>query len=202
MGLTGGIGSGKSTVANLFADAGIVVVDADEVARQVVAVGEPALAQIVSHFGTELLTADGQLNRSLLRQRVFSDSTDKQWLNALLHPLIRQRMQQQLAKAQSDYAILMAPLLLENQLDQTVDQVLVVDVTEAQQLSRTMSRDQNDASLVQAIMASQCSRAQRLSRADQIVDNSGSPADLAAQVATLHQQYLLLAKEKLAKAST
>lgn len=202
VGLTGGIGSGKSTVAQLFAEYGIVVVDADQVARAVVAPGEPALAEIVRHFGNDILNADGELNRALLRQRIFSDDADKHWLNALLHPLIRARMQQQLTAASSPYAILMAPLLLENQLDQRVDQVLVVDISEQLQISRTMARDQNDPALVQAIMASQCSRQQRLSKASQIVDNHGSPADLPAQVAALHQLYLQLAKEKLANAAT
>ncbi len=202
VGLTGGIGSGKSTVARLFAGLGIYVVDADEAARQVVAPGQPALAAIFEHFGPAVQTADHALDRAALRALIFNNDTEKAWLNQLLHPLIRQLMFSQLQSATSAYAILMAPLLLENQLDQQVDQVLVVDVTEAQQIERTMQRDQNEAQLVQAIMAAQCSRAERLRRANQIISNQGDAAELVEQVATLHQQYLRLAKEKLAKSAT
>lgn len=202
VGLTGGIGSGKSTVARLFAELGICVVDADESARLVVAPGQPALAAIFAHFGPAVQAADQSLDRAALRALIFHNDTEKTWLNQLLHPLIRQQMFGQLQAATSAYAILMAPLLLENQLDQQVDQVLVVDVSEDQQINRTMRRDQNDAKLVQAIMAAQCSRAERLQRADQLISNQGEPADLVAQVNQLHLLYLQLAKEKLAKSTT
>jgi len=202
VGLTGGIGSGKSTVAQHFADLGITVVDADVAARQVVAPGQPALQQIIDHFGSQVRAADQSLDRSALRQIIFQDPAQKAWLNQLLHPLIRQQMFAQLQAARSVYAILMAPLLLENQLDQYVDQVLVVDVSEAVQLARTMARDQNDASLVQAIMAAQCSRSERLQRANQVIDNQADPAQLSAQVAQLDQLYQRLAKEKLVKSTT
>lgn len=202
VGLTGGIGSGKSTVAQHFADLGITVVDADVAARQVVAPGQPALQQIIDHFGSQVRAADQSLDRSALRQIIFQDPAQKAWLNQLLHPLIRQQMFAQLQAARSVYAILMAPLLLENQLDQYVDQVLVVDVSEAVQLARTMARDQNDASLVQAIMAAQCSRSERLQRANQVIDNQADPTQLSAQVVQLDQLYQRLAKEKLVKSTT
>lgn len=202
VGLTGGIGSGKSTVARLFSGFGICVVDADEAARQVVAPGQPALTAIFEHFGPTVQASDFSLDRAALRALIFNNDSEKAWLNQLLHPLIRQQMFAQLQTASSPYAILMAPLLLENQLDQQVDQVLVVDVSEAQQIERTMQRDQNDAKLVQAIMASQCNRTERLRRANQIISNQGAASELAEQVDQLHQLYLQLAKEKLAKSTT
>lgn len=202
VGLTGGIGSGKSTVASAFAALGITVVDADMVAREVVAPGSAALAQISAFFGPQVLCADGQLDRARLRAIVFTDSAAKDWLNQLLHPHIRQQMLQQLDSAASPYCLLVAPLLLENQLDRLVDVVLVVDVSPETQVNRTMQRDQNSAELVQAIMAAQCSRADRLTAADYVIDNEAPPAMLADKVAKLHQVFLQLAEEKLAKSLT
>lgn len=202
VGLTGGIGSGKTTVANLFAALGIALVDADIVARQVVAPGQPALAAIVSQFGPQILRADGQLHRALLRQLIFSDVEAKRWLDQLLHPLIREHMLQQLQQASSPYVLLVAPLLIENGLTPFVDQLLVVDVTPATQLQRTSNRDQVSEQQVTAIMASQCSRASRLELADQIINNDGDAATLPEKVAQLHQIYLTMAAEKLAKSLT
>lgn len=202
VGLTGGIGSGKTTVANVFAALGIAVVDADIVARDVVAAGTDALAQISTHFGPQVLTADGQLDRAKLRQIVFADANAKDWLNQLLHPRIRQQMLQQLDSAASPYCLLVAPLLLENQLDRLVDVVLVVDVAPETQVNRTMQRDQNSAELVKSIMAAQCNRAERLAAADYVINNDAPPAMLAGEVAKLHQVFLQLAEEKLAKSLT
>ena len=202
VGLTGGIGSGKSTVAAAFAGLGIAIVDADIVARAVVAPGSDALAQISGHFGAQVLSADGQLDRARLREIVFADSTAKNWLNQLLHPRIRQQMLAQLDSAASPYSILVAPLLLENQLNLLVDVVLVVDVSPETQLSRTMQRDNNSAELVQSIMAAQCSRAERLAAADYVINNEAPPAMLAGEVAKLHRVFLQLAEEKLAKSLT
>lgn len=202
VGLTGGIGSGKSTVAAAFAELGISLVDADIVAREVVAPGSDTLAQISAHFGPQVISADGQLDRARLRQIVFADTAAKHWLNQLLHPQIRQQMLQQLDNAASPYSILVAPLLLENQLNLLVDVVLVVDVAPETQLSRTMQRDKNSAELVQSIMAAQCSRAERLTAADYVIDNEAPPALLAGEVAKLHRTFLQLAEEKLAKSLT
>ena len=202
VGLTGGIGSGKSTVAAAFAGLGIAIVDADIVARAVVAPGSDALAQISGHFGAQVLSADGQLDRARLREIVFADSTAKNWLNQLLHPRIRQQMLAQLDNAASPYSILVAPLLLENQLNLLVDVVLVVDVSPETQLSRTMQRDNNSAELVQSIMAAQCSRAERLAAADYVINNEAPPAMLAGEIAKLHRVFLQLAEEKLAKSLT
>lgn len=202
VGLTGGIGSGKTTVANLFAAHGIVLVDADIVAREVVAPGQPALAAIAAHFGHQILTVDGQLNRPALRSQVFSDAKAKAWLDQLLHPLIRQQLLQQLQQAQSPYVLLVAPLLIENGLTAVVDQLLVVDVDPQLQLQRTVQRDQVSSDQVAAIMASQCQRSQRLQLADQIISNETDVAALTGKVASLHQLYLDMAAEKLAKSPT
>ncbi len=202
VGLTGGIGSGKTTVANLFAALGIALVDADIVAREVVAPGQPALAAIESHFGQQVLTADGQLDRAALRSLVFSDASAKAWLNQLLHPQIRQQLLQQLQQAQSPYVLLVAPLLIENGLTAVVDQVLVVDVDPDLQLQRTVQRDHVSRDQVVAIMASQCQRSLRLQSADQIISNETDVAALTDKVAILHQLYLDMAAEKLAKSPT
>ncbi|MFN6263936.1 MAG: dephospho-CoA kinase [Chromatiaceae bacterium] len=202
VGLTGGIGSGKSTVAAEFVRLGIQQVDADIVARQVVEPGTAALEAIVQQFGEAIRNSDGQLDRSRLRQIVFNDETAKNWLNQLLHPLIRQEMLRQLADATSPYVLLVAPLLLENKLDQLVDTVLVVDVSEQTQINRTSVRDGSSESLVQSIMAAQCSREERLARANQVISNEGSSEYLPAKVAELHRIFLRMAEEKLAKSLT
>lgn len=201
VGLTGGIGSGKTTVANLFHELGIQSVDADLVAREVVMPGEPALETIVQHFGSSILQPDGQLDRAALRSRIFTHDAEKLWLNQLLHPLIRQRMLQQLAACTSDYALLIAPLLLENKLQIFTDRVLVIDVPEELQLSRTMQRDQVPVEQVQNILNSQISRSERLRLADDVLLNTVPVVELQAQIQSLHRRYQQFAKEKLAKSS-
>jgi dephospho-CoA kinase len=195
VGLTGGIGSGKSAASDFFEQQGIRVVDADVVAREVVEPGEAALNKIQEHFGNEVISADGQLNRAALRQIIFNKPEAKSWLESLLHPLIRQRMEQQLASAESPYAILSAPLLLEGELHHRCDRVLVIDIPEALQIERSCDRDQVSVSQIQAIIGSQISREHRLQKADDVIDNSGSLEDLQQQVEALHQQYLNYAKQ-------
>ncbi|MBU1620647.1 MAG: dephospho-CoA kinase [Gammaproteobacteria bacterium] len=202
VGLTGGIGSGKTTVANLFHELAVQSVDADLVARDVVMPGEAALIAITEHFGQSILQQDGQLDRAALRARIFADETEKQWLNQLLHPLIRQRLLQQLAACTSDYALLIAPLLLENKLQTYTDRVLVVDVPQELQLSRTMQRDQVPAEQVQSILNSQITRSERLQLADDVLLNTVPLSQLQAQILHLNQRYQQFAKEKLAKSST
>jgi len=195
IGLTGGIGSGKSTVANEFKALGVEVVDADLVAREVVAPGQPALAVIELYFGKEVIDESGGLNRAMLRQIIFSSDQKKQWLNNLLHPLIREALLAQLAQAESQYVILEAPLLLENKLTQYTDFTLVVDVPETLQIERAMQRDNNSRSQIQAIIDAQISRSERRQQADYIIDNSKS--DLVAlkeQVKMLHLQFLSIQK--------
>lgn len=193
VGLTGGIGSGKTTVADQFAARGVALVDTDRIAREVVLPGEPALQRIADHFGAEVIQPDGSLDRGRLRSLVFSQPAERRWLEALLHPLIRQRTVAQLADCQSTYALLVSPLLLETDQHRLVQHVLVIDLPEALQLSRTQQRDRNSEAQVRAIIASQISRQQRLQRADSILDNSLPLATLAQRVEQLHHQFLRLA---------
>lgn len=190
VGVTGGIGSGKTTVTNEFQKLGIEVIDADVIAREVVEPGSEALEHIQARFGNDVLHTDGSLNRAWLREAIFSHPDDKAWLNQLLHPRIRTRIESQLNAAESPYAILSAPLLLENQLTYLTDRVLVVDVAEQTQIERTMQRDNNNQAQVQAIMDAQMSRQQRCAAADDIVNNDGTLDDVYDQVQKLHQTYL------------
>jgi dephospho-CoA kinase len=198
VGVTGGIGSGKTAVTNAFAALGIGIVDADIAARIVVEPGTPALADISRHFGGEVLKADGSLDRAGLRRIIFSDPEQKRWLEQLLHPLIGAEIRQQLESANGPYAIFVSPLLIEAGQRRFCDRILVVDVPEALQLQRTMARDSNDADQVRRIIASQASRSQRLDSADDVIENTGTLAQLEAAVAGLHEQYLTLAKRKKA----
>ncbi|MEC4728390.1 dephospho-CoA kinase [Shewanella sp. D64] len=192
IGLTGGIGSGKTTVANIFAELGIELVDADVVAREVVAKGTYGLAQIVERFGDEILNSDASLNRAQLRQRIFSEPTDREWLNALLHPIIRTEMLIQLDKTNSPYTILIAPLLFENGLDRLVNRTLLIDISPEQQRNRTMFRDSVPAIQVQRIIDSQASREDKLSKADDVIDNHGEISALRSKIIALHNNYLKL----------
>ncbi|GHE95066.1 dephospho-CoA kinase [Thalassotalea profundi] len=195
VGLSGGIGSGKTTVSDLFQRSGISVVDADIIARNVVKKGSDALTLIVNHFGQEYLTQESELDRAKLRTRIFSNESDKTWLNNLLHPLIRQQIIAALKQAPSEYCLLVAPLLLENQLEKLVDRVLIVDVNEATQIQRTLLRDSSNESEIQAIINSQISRKLRLQAADDIINNDNVSFDeLAESVAKLHQKYLKMSQ--------
>ncbi len=195
--ITGGIGSGKTTVANQFAALGIEVVDADLIAREVVAPGTPALAAITSHFGPEILTEQGLLDRRVLRERIFSDQAAKSWLNALLHPIIRSEMLRQCAAVSSPYCLLVVPLLVENRLTELADRVLVIDVDEATQIERTCHRDGVSREQAQAILASQASRSERLAMADDVLDNqSGTTETIRARILALHETYLAFASQQ------
>ena len=193
IGLTGGIGCGKSTVTALFSQLGIDIVDADIVAREVVQPGSACLAAIAEYFGPTMLLRNGELNRASLREQVFSDNKAKLWLEQLLHPAIRQQLLQQLAACTSPYAILVAPLLLENALDKYTQRILVIDLPQSLQLQRTLKRDAVSEHQIQAIMASQLSREARLARADDIIHNDADVDALPPQVDQLHQRYLKLA---------
>lgn len=194
VGLTGGIGSGKTAVSDRFAELGITVVDADVCARVVVEPGRPALAQIVDHFGPEVLQADGSLDRARLRQVVFTNEAERKWLERLLHPLIFDEMWSQLQAATSPYAILVSPLLVEAGQNAICQRILVVDVPEDVQLARTMARDANSAEQVKAIMASQASRDARLAKADDVIVNDSDLLMLKQRVDEIHHQYLALAE--------
>ncbi len=195
VGLTGGIGSGKSAVSARFEELGIAVVDADQASRTVVQPGQPALAAIAEHFGAGILDAGGALDRAQLRQRIFADPAERQWLETLLHPRIAIEIFRGLQEATSPYALLVSPLLLEARQDTLANRVLVVDVEESTQLSRTMARDSNSEQQVRAIIAAQIGRKERLARADDLIRNEGSLAELHAGVDALHRRYLGLAAE-------
>lgn len=193
VGLSGGIGSGKTTVSNMFAKLGVEIIDADVIARQVVEPNGPALGAIVDKFGPQVLDQNGNLDRRKLRDIVFSQGEAKDWLNTLLHPLIRQQMEQQTRQAKSVYCMLSVPLLVENQSYQNVDRVLIVDVPENLQLSRSINRDAASEKQINAIMASQATRQQRLEVADDVIDNSADEETLLTQVYQLHQRYVQMA---------
>tara|TARA_B100000700_G_scaffold127920_1_gene143169 strand:- start:6452 stop:7057 length:606 start_codon:yes stop_codon:yes gene_type:complete len=196
LGLTGGIGSGKSAASNYIAEQGIAIVDADVIAREVVAPGTEGLAHIISHFGDAIVDESGALIRSKLRHRVFENPDDKAWINQLLHPLIREQIIAQLEQAQSAYVVLVAPLLLENGLDALCDRVLVIDVDKDTQLARTQQRDSVSKQQVEAIIAAQIDRPTRLKKADDVVSNQGDLRDLYQQLDRLHAHYLELAAQK------
>jgi len=197
IGLTGGIASGKTTVSDQFAALGIDVIDADIIAREVVEKGSPGLRAIVEKFGSDILNDEQALDRQKLRKLVFSDSERKDWLNALLHPLIREQMQVQTSKASSPYCILSVPLLIENKLNQSVDRTLVVDVDESTQLNRAIARDSSEQHIIEGIMASQASRAERLAAADDVISNNRDVPWLQTQVNDLHQMYLNIVNKNL-----
>lgn len=192
-GLTGGIGSGKSTVARLFGEFGAHWVDADDVAREVVEPGTPALAEIAQHFGEEILTAEGALDRAQLRAIVFQETEERAWLEALLHPIIREELIRQLnpENYQLPYVLLVSPLLLETDQHELVDRIIVIDVPRDVQLERTMARDTNSREQVERIIAAQMSREDRLARADEVIDNDRPLDDVTRQVRELHERLLV-----------
>jgi len=194
IGLTGGIGCGKTAVTERFAELRVPVIDADRVAREVVEPGEPALEKIRLQFGDELLQSDGSLKRDRLRELIFSDEQARLELEAILHPLIRQRMRDRLKILKADYAILAIPLLLETGQGETVDRILVVDCPEETQIRRVCSRDGISGERVRMILSTQSSRSERLAAADDVIDNSGTLTELAPQIRALHQDYLTLSR--------
>lgn len=199
VGVTGGIASGKSTVARAFAAHGIPWVDADDVAREVVEPGEPALADIAERFGPRVLLADGSLNRRALREIVFADEAERRWLEGVTHPRIRQRILAHLARLEAEgapYVLLVSPLLFESGQSELVDRCLVIDVPESLQIERTAARDDVDEAQARAIVAAQIPRSERLARADDVIDNTGGEDDLAAQVAEWDRRYRQMAAER------
>ncbi len=195
VGLTGGIGSGKSAVANLFAAHGVAVVDTDVIAHELTGAHGAAMPAIAAQFGDSLLGPDGRLNRAAMRQLVFSDASAKSRLEAILHPLIRRESEQRCQSAQSPYVLLVVPLLLESgAYRQYVKRILVVDCAETTQIARVMARSGLDAEEVRAIMETQASRALRCAAADDVVVNEADLASLSAQVDDLHRRYLEMAE--------
>lgn len=194
VGLTGGIGSGKTAASNWFCAQGISIVDADVVSRQVVEPGTAALAAIRDHFGADVMLGDGSLDRAALRVKVFNNADERRWLEQLLHPLIAQEILRQLQQATSPYAMLVSPLLFETGQKNFVARTLLIDVPEAVQLARTAERDKVRESQVQAIIAAQMSRENRIAKADDIAVNDSSLSALHEKLAALHARYLALAQ--------
>ena len=187
VGLTGGIGSGKTAAADYFAELGIDVVDADLASRAVVEPGKPALTKISEHFGPDILLSDGTIDRAKLRSLVFADNSERKWLQSLLHPLISDHLQAQIAASTSPYCLLVNPLLLESGQGHWCDEIVVVDVSETVQIERTMARDDNSRSQVESIMAAQMTREARLEKASKVITNDQDLGSLYEQVETLHR---------------
>lgn len=188
--LSGGIASGKSTIANLFAQLGVPIIDADVIARQVVQIGTEAYKLIVKHFSQEILLPNNELDRSQLREIIFNNDHERLWLNNLLHPIIQEQTRIQIAQQIAAYVIWVVPLLVENNLHNFADRVLMVDTPEQLQLERLIQRDNIDKSLAQKMISSQISSKKRLTYADDIIVNNGDLTSLTAQVNKLHQRYL------------
>lgn len=194
VGLTGGIGSGKSTVAALFRNLGVTVIDADDISRELTAPGGAALPSLREAFGPSVFHSDGTLNRAALRQRVFTAPAERRKLERILHPMIYAEMEKRATRAASPYIVLCVPLLLETARREWVDRILVIDVSPEVQRERIRRRDGMDSALVGKILASQISREARLEHADNIINNDNGWDDLSRQVEQIHQRYLELAK--------
>ncbi len=196
IGLTGGIGSGKTTVANLFAEYGITLVDADVLSRTVVEPHSEGWHAIVQRWGNGILLRDKHLDRAAIRTKVFGNSDEKQWLENTLHPLIREAAKHALAASQSPYALWIVPLMIETKWNDLCDRLLVVDVPESLQIARTCARDNNPPAQIERILQSQASRTERNQHADDILLNDGNISTLKETVAKLHQNYLILASQR------
>lgn len=193
--LTGGIGSGKSVITNFFRDLGVAIIDADIISRELVSTGSPALQSIVLRYGKGILTAQNTLDRLRLRRIIFQYSTEREWLNDLLHPLIYEKIQQtRLQMEDVPYVLIVIPLMIESGLDYQVNRILVVDALESIQLERISQRDKAKIKQVKDILSTQASREERITIADDIISNNDSLDDLLAKVLKLHNQYLKLAR--------
>ena len=195
VGLTGGIASGKSTIANFFADLGVPVIDTDVVAREVVAPGMPALDEIRAAFGDAVFTEDGNLDRQAMRNIVFDDASKRKTLESILHPRIRDESYRQAAEAEGDYVLIVVPLLYESPMKEQMDRILVVDCDEESQIDRLMARDGESREQARRIMATQASRDERLSIADDVIGNDGDLETAETAVQRLHESYLELARQ-------
>lgn len=193
IGLTGGIGSGKSTVAALFAKLGVPIIDADVIAHSLTEPHKPAWEKIKTHFGDPILKADKRLDRQKLRALIFNHPPQRRWLEQLLHPLIKQEIEQALNKLHTLYCIVVIPLLIETGPYPFIKRILVVDTTEEKQIRRLKTRDRSEAPDLQKIIGSQASRKERLAAAQEVIHNTGSLMDLQIQVDHLHQFYLSIA---------
>ena len=202
VGLTGGIASGKTTVAELFAALGVPVIDTDLIAREVVEPGSPQLREITAHFGTQMLTAGGTLDRPALRTRIFSDAAERRWLEALMHPAIRNLTDARSDSAIGPYVMVAIPLLVETDGAARFDRILVVDCEPERQLARLMSRDGVTRDEAQRALAAQAPRAARLAVADDVIHNDNDAGDLRDQVEKLHREYVSASRTQAERAGT
>jgi dephospho-CoA kinase len=192
IGLTGGIGCGKSTAARLFSQLGVPVLDADQIAHQLVTIGQPALQQITRAFGVDIINPDGSLNRAKLREQIFAEPSQKATLEAILHPLVYQTLRAETAKLNTPYCLICIPLLFETGITDFIDRIVVIDCPVATQIARVKSRDRLSDAHIQAVIASQVSREFRIAHTDDLVDNSDNNDRLAEQIKKLHNLYLSL----------
>ena len=190
IGLTGGIGSGKSVASDKFASLGITVVDADEASRTVVEPGKPALKEIEDHFGTEVIEKNRTLNRAKLREIIASDVNERKWLESVLHPRIGEQIAKEISESKSPYTLFVAPLLLETNSQEMCSRVIVVDVPKEVQVKRTAQRDQVSSGQVEKLVSAQMKREARLERADDVLSNTGTIEELEQKVEELHEKYL------------
>ena len=193
VGLTGGIGSGKTIASDRFEELGVKVVDADIASRVVVEIGKPALSSIEGEFGSDVISNDGALNRAKIREIIFKDDEAKSWLESLLHPLIGQHILDEIASATSRYVILVSPLLFETTQFQMCNRTLLIDVPKDIQILRTAKRDKVPESQVEKIIASQMDREQKIGKADDVIVNDGEIGDLISKIDKIHQRYIELA---------
>ena len=196
VGLTGGIGSGKTTISHFFLNNNIEVINSDTISREVVQPGTNALAKIEERFGAEILTESRVLNRPRMRSIIFKDDDQKVWLENLLHPLIRDAISLSIAHAKSDYVVLESPLLLETDQHKLVDRILVVDISPETQLERTLSRDGGSKDTIKSIIDSQLTRSERLNRADDVINNEQDIQSVRSEFESIHENYLILARQK------
>lgn len=194
IGLTGGVASGKTTISNLFSQQGVPIIDSDILSRRLLDIDQPGYARVVEHFGDEILQQDGQIDRRQLRHLVFSSEVEKQWLEAILHPMIYRQTQHQIAQnSPADYVIVVIPLLFEANFQSLVDRILVVDCSEQTQIGRLTSRDNIDSELASKMLAQQWSNKERMKQADDVIGNDQNQ-NLEEQVNSLHRNYLSLSK--------
>ena len=194
IGLTGGIGSGKSVASDKFKSLGIVVVDADVASRTVVESGKPALKEIQDHFGSGIITAEGKLDRNKLREIIATDSKERKWLESVLHPKIGEQITKEISESTSVYTLFVAPLLLETNSQEMCSRVVVVDVPKDVQIQRTAKRDKVSSNQVEQMVAAQMKREKRLEKADDVLLNNGTIEDLEKQVEELHKKYIQMAE--------
>lgn len=195
IGLTGGIGSGKSAAANFFHSEGVTVLDADQLAREVIEQNTPGFQSIVDYFGSDIIGEDGSIDRAKLRQEIFDDKEKKKTIESITHPLVRDLMAERIAASTSPYSIIMVPLIFETNSMSAYNRILVIDCDSTLQLERATLRDNNSSEQIQKILDSQCSRTERLSIANDVIPNNDSLENLKTRSLAMHKFYLGLCKK-------